>query len=1275
MKTSEAPGPLDPAEGTQGFEGRFGLIDSDHDRNLLQSSILDGMLESVTVFDDAGIILYTNPAAERLFGYGPGELLGRHITVQAAYPPEALDQLRKDGTWTGEWTNRRKNGAIFRSTTRISALDLDRGRSWVCLQSELSPEVELHHLASIVESSDDAIITKDLNGIITSWNRGAENIFGYTAEEVLGKPVSILAPPHRPDEMPEILARLKRGELIHHYETERRTKDGRIIAVSLTVSPLRDASGEVVGASKIARDITESNRLRGELAAREFEYANLLANLPDVITRVDRDLRIRFVSQAVRKLEGFPPERYMAKTIVEAGFPFDLVDPLTRTLNHVLSSGEQQTIEFDLPNRHGRIRHYLTICLPDRLAGEIIGVLMISRDITEQKQAEQAQLSVERELMLLVEASSALIASPRSGEVLRTLLNLALRFVSADAYGVWRRDGEDWSLVASEGLSQPFTMDTIRGGMANPIYETVVFEDVFTSRPLSNRLRAYQSEGIRSMMIVPLWIEGAFSGTVVFYWRQKRASSAADIRIASALGNLAASALGTADLYEEETRSRLRAETSERRSKFLARAGAVLSSSLDFNATLNNVAKLAVPDFADWCSADVVNERGEIERVAVFHGDPAMIAVAEEYRTKFPPREEDVPRTVIRTGKSFLLPSITDEMIEKGARSEEHLEMLRKLQLRSLIIAPMLAGSESLGAITFVSSRCDRRYDERDLETAEELARRAATAISHARLYAHVRESEERLRLAITAAKLGVWENDHTTSVLTCSDQCKRHHGFSPEEDLTYELLRERVHPDDRTRWREEVEEAIAKRTPFEVEFRVILPDHSEKWVLAYGQPIFSAEGEVLGTVGVTMDVTENRTLLQREQEARRTAELLNGLGPVLLSELDPWQLAHRVVAAASQLVGAQFGILHYRWNEGEPASLYSLFGVDEAAFKALSGPDRERLKTIWATYSHATRTADFAGDDSPFSGIAGLPVRSLIAAPVRSRAGDILGALIFGQAQPGMFTWSHEDILAGIAAQASIALENAWLFEGARVAQEALRKSNEELRRANEDLNQFAYSASHDLQEPLRMVAIYSQMLGRRYETSFDEKGREYLRFTLQGAQRMEMLVKDLLAYTQAGSASGGEIESIDANAVLRQALQHLQNTIEENNASVTAGDLPRVRIQEVHLLQLLQNLVGNAIKYRRAGEQPRIAVEHIRLPDDMIEFRVTDNGIGIPAQYQKQVFGLFKRLHPGDKYPGTGIGLAICQRIVERYGGRIWVESEESLGSTFHFTLPAEA
>jgi PAS domain S-box-containing protein len=230
--------------------------------------------------------------------------------------------------------------------------------------------------------------------------------------------------------------------------------------------------------------------------------------------------------------------------------------------------------------------------------------------------------------------------------------------------------------------------------------------------------------------------------------------------------------------------------------------------------------------------------------------------------------------------------------------------------------------------------------------------------------------------------------------------------------------------------------------------------------------------------------------------------------------------------------------------------------------------------------------------------------------------------------------------------------------------------KTEQELRRANDDLEQFAYSVSHDLQEPLRSVSIYSELLIRRCGERLDGEAQELLRYLAEGAARMEALVGDLLEYTRVVKLDVST-DKTDANSVLATVLSNLAETIAGLDARVISGELPEVRASPVHLQQIFQNLISNALRYR-GRESPVVHVEAGQHDGGYALFSVKDNGIGFEPQYKEQIFGLFKRLHASTEYPGTGLGLAICRRIVERYRGRIWAESSPGEGSTFYFTLP---
>jgi len=236
--------------------------------------------------------------------------------------------------------------------------------------------------------------------------------------------------------------------------------------------------------------------------------------------------------------------------------------------------------------------------------------------------------------------------------------------------------------------------------------------------------------------------------------------------------------------------------------------------------------------------------------------------------------------------------------------------------------------------------------------------------------------------------------------------------------------------------------------------------------------------------------------------------------------------------------------------------------------------------------------------------------------------------------------------------------------------AEEDLARKVDELARSNADLEQFAYVASHDLQEPLRMVTAYTQLLAERYSGKLDENADKFLGYASEGARRMQVLVHDLLAFSRIGR-NGFTSGSVDCNTVMQEVLQALASAIQESSAVVTHAGLPAVWADRTHVAQILQNLIGNAVKFR--GKEPPVVSVQAEKTGRQWRFSVSDNGIGIAPEYAENIFVVFQRLHARSEYPGNGIGLAICKKIVEHYHGKIWVESQAGSGSTFKFTLPS--
>ncbi|QIZ70453.1 sensor histidine kinase [Oxynema aestuarii] len=236
----------------------------------------------------------------------------------------------------------------------------------------------------------------------------------------------------------------------------------------------------------------------------------------------------------------------------------------------------------------------------------------------------------------------------------------------------------------------------------------------------------------------------------------------------------------------------------------------------------------------------------------------------------------------------------------------------------------------------------------------------------------------------------------------------------------------------------------------------------------------------------------------------------------------------------------------------------------------------------------------------------------------------------------------------------------------------ERLNQLNAELERSNQELEQFAYVVSHDLQSPLQSIIGFVDLLAYKYKNKLDEKANRYIYFIEDGAKRMQQLIQGLLAYSRVGR-KGGEFEAVDCTAIVDAVKHNLSASIAASQAEVICHPLPEAIADPLQLSQVFQNLIGNAIKFCRSEEPPKVDISAER-KDDQWLFKVSDNGIGIEAEYFQRIFEIFQRLHTAEEYPGTGIGMAICKKIVERHGGQIWVESTVNVGTTFYFTLPCD-
>ncbi|MBU7585487.1 MAG: GAF domain-containing protein [Nostoc sp. TH1S01] len=596
-----------------------------------------------------------------------------------------------------------------------------------------------------------------------------------------------------------------------------------------------------------------------------------------------------------------------------------------------------------------------------------------------------------------------------------------------------------------------------------------------------------------------------------------------------------------------------------------------------------------------------------------------------------------------------------------------------------------------------------RELNQQQIEALSALGRQVISQLElrrnlaeRQRTEAFLRESDQRLKLALQAAKLGSWQLDLKTTELSASSQCHINFGLSPEVEFTYNKLLECIHPDDRSYMQACVREAIENHGDYEAEYRCIWTDNSIHWILARGTVIYDADNQPIRMTGVTLDVTDRK---QSEEELKRQnlrSQLFSEITLKIRESLQLEEILQTTVKEVQKLLQADRVVIFRLWADGSGTVVQEavLPGWPVVLGQNILDPcfqedyvEKYRQGRISAIFDIAT--ADIQDCHKEF--LQQFGVKANLVVPILIRDG-IWGLLIAHQcAHPRHWNNFETELLLQLANQIGIALSQAQLLE-----QET--RHVQELARSNSELEQFAYVASHDLQEPLRMVTSYLQLLDRKYSNQLDATADQFINYAVDGARRMQNLINDLLNYSRV-TTRGQPFVEVNCAEIVEQAIANLKFAIEDSGAEITYNHLPIIKADPIQLTQVFQNLIGNAIKFRR-DIPPRIHIGVFRAdegdggkggqgknyvstplsptpnsplptPHEWL-FSVSDNGIGLEAQYAERIFVIFQRLHGRSKYPGTGIGLAICKKIIERHGGRIWVESEPSQGSNFYFTIP---
>ena len=531
-----------------------------------------------------------------------------------------------------------------------------------------------------------------------------------------------------------------------------RRRDGAFRRHFVRAIPVRDETGALVEWIGTATDVEDER-----CALEQLVTVNARQRLTYETARIGTwewfPVRgeLRWSDEMYRMLGLHPGEIPPAAEAWAAAIHPDDADAATRVWLTALREGSSLTQEYRIVQRDGEVRWVMsrTTMLRDEV-GSVICILGLNMDVTERHLMEEqmtAALAEHRDLrqrlVALTDGAEAVLRAATIEDVRVAICELASRVLPADAYAVWTLDQSTstWSVDASRGLSDGFVEQRVPG-VELPFSDPLV-ADVLSSEVLSSRRAAYEAEGLRSVISVPLRIDGIRRGAIVTYYRTARATTDAERQVAVALGHLAAAALGNAEARLRQEQLRVEAERHSGRMAFLAEASSAFST-IDYEASFRRLADLAVPFLADWCRIDVEHD-GCLVRVAVAHPDPEKLEIAERLRPRRIPVADDPSgiARVLRSGRPELARRLTDEQLAASARSPEALDALRSLNVRSAIVAPLTARGRTLGVISLVSSTPGREYDESDLAFVELVARRAAMVIDNARLFEEARRANQ----------------------------------------------------------------------------------------------------------------------------------------------------------------------------------------------------------------------------------------------------------------------------------------------------------------------------------------------------------------------------------------------------------------------------------------------------------------------------------------------------------------------------------------------------
>ena len=1303
------------------------MLGSEENYRLLVESLED---YAVFMLDTAGIVASWNLGAVRIKGYRAEEIIGRHFSIfypakalQRGLPEAELKASAKEGRYEDEGWRVRKDGKQFWANVVITALRDKSGRllGFSKVTRDLSDRKQAEYalqqrLAAIVESSDDAIVGKDLQGLITSWNMGAERIFGYAAGEIVGQPITRLIPSDRQHEETDILGRIQRGERVLHFDTERVRKNGSVVAISVTVSPIKDSCGKIIGASKVARDITDRRRAEGQLKSSIKEIIDLKAALDQhaIVAITDPQGKIDYVNDKFCAISKFSREELLGQDhrIINSGFHSkEFIHGLWASI----TQGKVWKGEIKNKAKDGSFYWVDTTIVPFlNPDGKPRQYVAIRADITERKRAEEeaAQLAaivefsddaiIGRDLQGIVTSWNAgaerlfgFTAHQMVGQPIARIIPSGCQQEEMEALNRIKQ-GESVRIIDTERLRKDgtlvpisVTVSPIKDSSGNVIGASKVARDI-TERKRADAALVEHEEILR------LYAEHIPAAVAMFDCDMKYLVVSQRWLEVYNLQNQLVVGRSHYEVFPEIPQRWI---DIHRR----CLAGAVEVCNEDPFARADGTTNWIRWEVRPWRKAD-----GSIGGLVIFSED---ITERKQAQERLQEQASLLRETQARLHSTLAAGSIgtwTWDIVKDRLVADEFTARLFSIQTD--------AAAQGLPAEAYLQAVL-----EKDRRSVADALARAIKSCGHYDIEYRIRQesgelrwlnargrvdgdgagnairfhgavmdvtdmkrTEGRIRRLVDSDVQGVMFWNSRGEITGGNDAFLRIVGYT-REDLEAGRVGwaamtppEYAHLDRRS-----LEELAATgvSTPFEKEY--VRKDGSRVPILL-GAAIFedSPDEGVCFVLAITerKQVEEKILRLNTELEQRvieRTAELeaantelrdsqaeltnlfesLPGLYLVLTSDL-------KIVAVSDAYLKATLttrqGILG--------CNLFEIF-PDNPADPGTSAVSNMRASIdrviqnaasdTMAIQKHDIRRADGVFEERYWS-----PINSPMFGANRRikyiihRVEDVTEFVL----QKPRHTGSPVELSARVQQM------EAEIFQ----TSQTLQATNQQLEAANKELEAFSYSVSHDLRAPLRAVDGFSQAVLEDYGPQLPEGCREDLQTIRSGAQKMGQLIDDLLTFSRLSRLPLSK-SAVDTGKLVRSVLGELNSKQKGRQIDVRISDLEPCQADPALLKQVWVNLLSNALKYTGKREAAVIEIGCAREKGQNVYF-VRDNGTGFDMQYAHKLFGVFQRLHRAEDYEGTGVGLAIVQRVIHRHGGRIWAESELNSGATFYFTLEKE-